>query len=192
MVELVLGDGGHTFDASLKTITLAAPYTALSEGQILKIVDLTVGEVIYDADVQRYPISISGAVITHTYDNAQHADADLLQVTIDIGGTSSPIYVAIGSGASTVGDNRKVVTTAGTRVALAGSTAVTEVTITAETDNPDIVVVGGSTVVAALGTRRGTPLYPSDSTTIVTDDLAEVFIDSLVSGEGVTFTYSAV
>ncbi len=41
---------------------------------------------------------------------------------------------------------------------MAGSTPCKKVTITAETDNTGIVVIGGSTVVAALGTRQGTPL----------------------------------
>ena len=103
-----------------------------------------------------------------------------------------PIHVSTdGAIASTVGDNRQVVTTAGTRVALAASTTIKEVTITAETDNTDIVVVGGVTCVAALATRRGTPLYPGDSVTIESDNLAEVYIDALVNGEGVTFTYLA-
>lgn len=103
-----------------------------------------------------------------------------------------PIHVATGGiVASTVGDNRKVVATAGTAVALAASTPIKEVTITAETDNTDIVVVGGSTVIAALLTRRGTPLYPGDSVTVASDNLAEVFVDALVSGEGVTFSYLA-
>lgn len=90
---------------------------------------------------------------------------------------------------STIGDGRKVVTTAGTRVALAASTAIKTVVITAETDNTDKIVVGGSTVVAALATRQGTPLDPGDSLILNLDDLADVYIDSMVSGEGVTFTY---
>ena len=103
---------------------------------------------------------------------------------------ADPIHVSTGGAiASTVGDGRTFVTTAGARVALAASTAIKEVTITGETDNTDIVVVGGGTVVAALATRRGTPLYPGDSVTIAADNLAEVYIDAMVSTEGVTFTY---
>ena len=88
-----------------------------------------------------------------------------------------------------VGDGRKTVTTPGTAVALAASTPVKEVTCSAELDNTDVVVVGGSTVIAALATRRGTPLYPGDSITLVVDDLAIVYIDAVVATEGVTFTY---
>ena len=89
----------------------------------------------------------------------------------------------------TIGDNRKVVTTAGTRVALAASTLVKTVIITAETDNTGDVVVGGATVEAALATRQGTPLDPGDSIILNIDDLADIYLDSAVSGDGVTFTY---
>jgi hypothetical protein len=99
MVQIILEDGEHTFDASLRTITLSAPYTALSEGQILKIVNLTTHAVIYEVGTQRFPISISGAVITHTYDNTGMADADLLQVVVDIGG-SAAIPISVSSSAS--------------------------------------------------------------------------------------------
>ena len=97
--------------------------------------------------------------------------------------------VAGGGGVTGVGDGRKTVTAAGTAEALASSTTIKQVIITAETDNTDIVVVGGSTVVAAVGTRRGTPLYPGDTVIFDGDDLAEFYIDSIVNGEGVTFTY---
>lgn len=90
---------------------------------------------------------------------------------------------------STIADGRKTVTAAGTAEALAASTACKLITITAETDNTDIVVVGGSTVVAALATRRGVPLDPGDSYELGIDDLADVYIDALVNGEGVTYAY---
>ncbi len=102
---------------------------------------------------------------------------------ISLSGAGSEVVKSI------INDGRQVVTTAGTRVALAASTTCKHIMITAETNNTDIVVVGGGTVVAALATRRGTPLYPGDSYDLDIDDLADVFIDALVSTEGVTFTY---
>ena len=89
----------------------------------------------------------------------------------------------------TVTDGRKVVTTAGTRVALATSTDVyDEVNITAETDNTGEIVVGGSSVVGAVGaTRRGTPLAAGDTVTYRNVDLSKVYIDSTVNGDGVTW-----
>jgi hypothetical protein len=92
-------------------------------------------------------------------------------------------------------DGRRVVTTAGTSVALsATSVSVSSVAITAETDNTGVVVVGGvGTVVAALATRRGVPLSAGDTLTLgradQVDDLAEVGLDATVSGDGVTFVY---
>lgn len=92
-----------------------------------------------------------------------------------------------------VGDGRTVVTTAGTRVQLAaqgGLAAVGAIAITALSTNTGTIVVGGPTVVAAAGTRRGTPLAASGSMTIVTDDLSDVWLDATVSGEGVSYTYT--
>jgi hypothetical protein len=86
MVQIVLTDADYTFDASAKTITLASPYTSLSLGQIISIVDCETNEVLYDSVYQRVDmISISGAVITHTHGNSRQADADELQITIDVG-----------------------------------------------------------------------------------------------------------
>ena len=86
-------------------------------------------------------------------------------------------------------EGRKVVTAAGTRVALAASTACREVLVTAEEDNTGVIVVGGVGVIAALATREGTPLHPLDSVRIRIADLATVYIDSMVSGDGVTYSY---
>lgn len=86
-------------------------------------------------------------------------------------------------------DGRQVVTTAGTRVQLSTTqTAVLEVTVTAETDNTGLIVVGGSTVVATLASRRGTPLNAGDSLTLAVNDLTDVYLDSTVSTDGVTYT----
>ena len=192
-MQIVLKDSEYSYVASTKVITLAAPYDGLSVGQIVRIVNLTTGSVFYEAATQRYPISLSGADITHTYDDSNDADTDKFQIIVDIGGSSSnPIHVSTdGAVASTVDDGRQVVATPGTAVALAASTTIKEVTITAELTNTDLVCVGGSTVVAALATQRGTPLYPGDSVTLKSDDLAEVFIDAIVATDGVVYTYLA-
>lgn len=102
--------------------------------------------------------------------------------------TSITNPVTANHAATGVIDGRTTVTTAGTRVALASSTAAKQVIITAETDNTGIVVVGGSTVVAALATRQGTPLAAGDSVVLPIDNLADVNLDAMVNGEGVTYT----
>ena len=114
-------------------------------------------------------------------------DGNILGGSADI-----PLHVSTGGAvATTVGDGRAFVTTPGTAVALAASTAIKEVTVTAELTNTNLVCVGGSTVVAALATQRGTPLYPGDSFTIESDNLAEVFIDAIDATDGVVYTYLA-
>lgn len=93
------------------------------------------------------------------------------------------IFTAITSG-------RKIVATAGTRETLvAATTRARRVEITAETDNTGIIVVGGSSVVAALATRVGTPLNAGDTMTIEIDDLQKIYLDTTVSGDGVTYNY---
>lgn len=193
---VILTDTEHTVDATAKTITLAAPYDALSLGQILKIYNLTTGSVIYDVERTDGTISLASDVITYAYADASMANADEMMIEVDVGtaptGTSSdPIYTASGIGASTVGDGRQIVPTPGTAVALAASTPIKSVTIIAELDNTNPVVVGGSTVVAASATRRGVPLNAGGSFTIDADNLIEVFVDAVTADEGVTYTYLA-
>ena len=90
---------------------------------------------------------------------------------------------------TSLSEGRKVVSSAGTAEALASSTEIKEVLVTAETNNTGMIVVGGSGVIAAEATREGTPLYPGDTILIQVDDLAEVYVDSTVNGDGVTYTY---
>lgn len=88
-----------------------------------------------------------------------------------------------------IGDGRAVVSSAGTRVALSTSTPIKEVTITAETDNTGVIVVGGTSCIAALATRRGTPLEAGDSITLGVSNLSLIYIDATVNGDGVTYSY---
>lgn len=116
--------------------------------------------------------------------------------TVYVAASTNPKSVITLSGAgveavkSSINDGRQTVTTAGTRVALlVNSVPCKHITITAETNNTDIIVVGGATVVAALATRRGVPLYPGDTYDLDIDNLMDVYLDALVSTEGVTYTY---
>ena len=100
------------------------------------------------------------------------------------GSQATPISIA-----TSVGDGRKVTVSAGTAVTLASSTSCKKVTVQALATNTDVIVVGGSTVVASEGTRRGLALTPFNSVVIQVDNLADVYIDSVVSGEGCSFLY---
>lgn len=116
--------------------------------------------------------------------------------------SSTPQHVAIVDGNGThlttftvnhnitgIGHGVKVVTTAGTDLALAASTACKKVDIQAQTDNTSIIAVGGSGVDATVATGTGIVLNPGDVYSLEIDNLADIFIDSLVSGEGVRYTY---
>jgi len=117
-------------------------------------------------------------------------DTGRAYITSD-GGTNWTLFTIgqVGHNITGIADGRKVVTTAGTAVALAASTSVQYVVVTAETDNTGVIVVGGSTVVATLATRRGKPLNAGESFGFPVDNLADVYIDSTVDTDGVTFVY---
>lgn len=121
--------------------------------------------------------------------NSAPGGSDYGAVTRPILGSGTNAIGRVGHDVTGIGDGRKTVTTAGTRETLAASTACKKVIITAETDNTGLVVVGGTGVVAALATRRGTPLYAGDTVVLEVDDLNDVNLDVTVSGDGVTYTY---
>jgi len=95
----------------------------------------------------------------------------------------------VGHDKSGVGHGVKVVTTAGTDVVLATSTAAKVVVIKAQTDNTSAIAVGAAGVDATIATGSGIILYAGDSITLEINNLADVYIDSLVNGEGVRYTY---
>ena len=104
---------------------------------------------------------------------------------------STGAQITFGSTAlpTSIGNGRKVTVSAGTAVAIGSSTSIKKVTIQALDTNTDVIVVGGSTVVAASGTRSGIALLPYNSVVIQVDNLADVYIDSVLSGEGISFIY---
>ena len=90
-----------------------------------------------------------------------------------------------------LGSGRTTVTSAGTAVQLSATdTPVLWVTVTALTANTSQVNVGPSTVIAAAGAgERGIPLLAGDSADFDVNNLTDVWIDSRVNGEGVTYVY---
>lgn len=83
------------------------------------------------------------------------------------------------------GTGHKAVNTAGTQVALAASTACKKVTIKALALNTKLIYVGISTV----SSLDGFELTKQEEITIYTDNLANIWIDSAVNGEGVSYIY---
>lgn len=90
--------------------------------------------------------------------------------------------------AGTLADGRKTVTTPGTAVALAASSACKWVTVTALLSNTGQVNVGGAAVLATVAGSSGTPLSAGSSVTLPVNDPSKVFVDARVAGEGVSFT----
>lgn len=83
----------------------------------------------------------------------------------------------------------KVVTTAGTDVVLSVSRNAKWVIIQAQTDNTGWIAVGAAGVDATEATGTGVLLDAGESVTLPADDLANIYIDSTVNGEGVRYTY---
>lgn len=89
-----------------------------------------------------------------------------------------------------IGDGIKKVTTAGTSVQVSSSSIpCRKVLIQACPENTDVVVVGASTVVAALSTRRGFALVPGGQVVLAVTDVNKLYLDSVVSGEGISYVY---
>lgn len=85
-IMYIIPDADYTLNAAAKTITLAAAYSGISVGQITKIIDITTGEILYDAD--RSPgfdsprITVSSGVITFTQGN-KVANTDKLRIVME-------------------------------------------------------------------------------------------------------------
>lgn len=92
---------------------------------------------------------------------------------------------------TSVGHGVTTVTTAGTDVVLASSTKVKWVIVQAQTDNTGVIAVGASGVDATVATGTGVLLEAGDSINMLVDNLADIFIDSTVNGEGVRYTYGS-
>ncbi len=88
--------------------------------------------------------------------------------------------------ANSIGSGSKTVSTAGTDVALASSTACKSVVIQALDSNTGVIAVGSAGVDAATS---GIVLNPGDSVEMDVSNLGTIYIDATVSGEGVRYTY---
>lgn len=82
-MEIAIPIDDISFDASAKTITITGFYIEVVREQILKIQNLTTGDTIYNtSNPNKHNISVSGGVITHTYDNPDQQDTDVIQVIV--------------------------------------------------------------------------------------------------------------
>ena len=105
----------------------------------------------------------------------------LLALLLSSPAYADDIYFALDSG-------RQTVTSNGTEVQLSStSIPCKRVIVQAETDNTNPVTVGGSDVVGALATRQGIALTAGSAITIRTNDVSNIWIDSVTDTEGVTW-----
>ena len=104
-----------------------------------------------------------------------------------VAGTAA--FGIVGHDITGIGHGVTVVTTAGTDLVLAASTACKLVIIQAQTDNTGVIAVGATGVDATVATGTGVALYAGESVTIPCDNLADIYIDATVSGEGVRYSY---
>jgi hypothetical protein len=105
------------------------------------------------------------------------------------GTVSNSNPLPVGHNTTGIGHGVKVVAAAGTDEALAASTAAKWVVIQAQTDNTGIIAVGATGVDATVATGTGLVLSAGEKITLPIDNLADVFIDATVTGDGVRYTY---
>jgi len=90
----------------------------------------------------------------------------------------------------TIVDGRDTVAGLGTAEAMSATDLYVDyIIITAETNNTGVITVGGSTVVAAENTRRGIPLNAGDTVSLGAVNLKDVYLDTTVNGDEVTYLY---
>lgn len=107
--------------------------------------------------------------------NAAQADAWNVGGTVNVGGVSLP---------TTLYSGLKAVTGAGTAEALAASQAILSgVTIKALGTNTGTVYVGPS----GVGSANGFALAAGEQVFVEIDDVAKIYVDAAVSGEGVSW-----
>jgi len=97
----------------------------------------------------------------------------------------------VGHNITGIASSNRAVTTAGTRVTLtAASTPAKYVKIQAKPANTGRIAVGGSSVDETPATVDGLILYAAENSGwIPCDDLVDIYLDSSVSAEGVTYIY---
>ncbi len=127
-------------------------------------------------------ITVIGAVDNTT-------DKEIVQIRVD--SVSKRLLVDSETtlvGYETVGDGTATVTSAGTAVQLS-DIACKRVFIQAHESNTGTIVVGGSTVVAALVGRRGFAFFPTQGEWFNISNLNLLYIDSTADGDKITFYY---
>ena len=127
-------------------------------------------------------ITVIGAV-----DNT--SDREIVQVRVD--SVTKRLLVdsqTVNVGCDSIGDGTATVAVTGTAVQLP-NVACKRAFIVAHEGNTGTLVIGGSTVVAALAGRRGRPLFATQGDWFNVSNLNLLYIDSTASGDKITYYY---
>lgn len=140
--------------------------------------------------------AVDNAVLDDIAAKLATIDADTSALFGTVGGTEVQVDIvaALPAGTQTIGkvdlnplstvvNGQTNVTTAGTQVALAGSTAIKSVTVKAKHANTGWIYVGDLNV----DSTTGFVLDAGETISLDVDNLADVFIDSSVNAEGVSY-----
>ena len=140
-------------------------------------------QVIYGHDTESTikPIKVSSDGTVATSGAVTIASMPSTPVTGTFWQTNQAVDLNAGSN---VVSGQTTVTTATTRVALAGSQACLSVTVKAKPTNTGYIYVGTA---AGVSSTVGFILSAKEAVTIDTDNLADIGLDSSVSGEGVSY-----
>ena len=96
--------------------------------------------------------------------------------------------VAVG-GAAAIVSSRKVTAAAGTAIVLGTSLPCREVQVTALPTNTSYIAVGGTATLATAGSEAGVILAPGQGAVFTVSNVNVLYVDSLVTGEGLSFNY---
>ena len=104
-----------------------------------------------------------------------------------IGISANPFIITTG-GSSSVGDGTLTITNGVPKQLSTTSIPCKRVIITAHEGNAGTVVVGGSTVIAALVGRRGRALFPTFSEVFIVSNLNALYLDATAATGGTDLT----
>ena len=212
IASTVTVDLGANNDVTLATLpdTAAGDLAALVVGQLADghnvTVDNAVGAGVYvqpgtgavfTVDLAgNNDVTVTSGAITETNSGTIAGDTASIDGKITACNTGAVVLTTgtaavgrVGHDITGIGHGVTTVTTAGTDVVLASSTVCKRVIIQSQTDNTNIIAVGATGVDATAATGTGVVLYPGDAIDFQIDNLADIYIDALVDGEGVRYSY---
>jgi hypothetical protein len=179
-----ISDGGNaiTVDGTV-TADLSSTDNAVLDAMVVDLAAMEVLLTTIDSDTDAIKTAVQ---ILDDWDDSDYANVNMNITGSDVAaGNPVPTTHSV----TGIAHGVKTVTTAGSHVALDTSTACKKVDIQAQTDNTNVIAVGASGVDATVATGTGILLNAGDVYSLEIDNLNDVYIDSLVDGEGVRFTY---